>query len=457
MDIIDLTRDSPPRDDSRHKRKRERRDGEGKRPREHSHRTRDDSRREESHHRKHKRESSRDRDRKKTENHVFDDQLFFVDSKPADVPVVHVPVQQPPTGLILPTHVTVFGDSPETIILPPAHTDSEEDDYIEYLDYFDEKKHFVRYYEGATDEKRTKVLCKKCGEEGHTKDKCSVLICQTCGARDEHSTRSCNVSRHCFSCGMRGHIRQDCPNRDAQYERMQDCERCGAPSHLSRECPTLWRLYVYLDDAEHNQILQARKEKKGLALGQGGEGYIAQDAWCYSCGNRGHFGDDCQRRPERPVERSAFSREFLSQGPFRIPDFQRDSPTRDFYDVPLPGGVENVGKQGRNKEKERLARRAKQEDEEDADDWFQNGRGVSIRGAASRERLPTGPREHLPTGPRDMAAPPMSRQRHENRSQSSRRDYDREDASRSRDSQHQKDRKRERDRGPRYRGGYSRD
>ena len=28
----------------------------------------------------------------------------------------------------------------------------------------------------------------------------------TCGARDEHSTRSCPISKTCFTCGMKGHI-----------------------------------------------------------------------------------------------------------------------------------------------------------------------------------------------------------------------------------------------------------
>ncbi|KAF7301653.1 hypothetical protein MIND_00730800 [Mycena indigotica] len=458
IDIIDLTReDSPiPEEAPSQKRKREGRNGEGK----HGHR------REEREGRRQKRGHSRERNIMNTKQHA---DFFCVDLAPADITI---DIAQPNVAngkhLILPAHVTVFGDTTE-ITLPAIESDSEQEDYIEYLDYNDNRKHFVRYYEEdePEDNKRTKTICKKCGEEGHTKDKCTVLICQTCGARDEHSTRSCNVSKHCFSCGMRGHVRQDCPNSNAQsrYERLHDCERCGAPSHLTRECPTLWRLYNYLTEAEHTQVLQTRKEKKGLSLGQGGEGYIAEDAWCYVCAKRGHFGDDCQRREERPLEYSAFSHKNLSDGPFKVSDPEPGSPMRDdFLDAPLPGGVDNVGKQGRNKEKERLAQRAKQDDEVDPDDWFQNGRGVSIRGAANRERM-------APTAPRRMSLPkslgerlgnaPIAQhqpQRHDNHNHSKSRDRQGSSRGKERDYNRQRERDRgSRDRGPRYRGGYSRD
>ena len=58
-----------------------------------------------------------------------------------------------------------------------------------------------------------------------------------------------------------------------------------------KECPTLWRLYDYVDDAERQVILQVREQKRVLPLGQGGEGYIATDEWCYNCGSSGHLGD----------------------------------------------------------------------------------------------------------------------------------------------------------------------
>jgi len=58
-----------------------------------------------------------------------------------------------------------------------------------------------------------------------------------------------------------------------------------------QECPTIWRLYEYVTDPERETILRHRESKQPLALGQGGEGYIASDEWCHNCGDTGHLGD----------------------------------------------------------------------------------------------------------------------------------------------------------------------
>lgn len=62
-------------------------------------------------------------------------------------------------------------------------------------------------------------------------------------------------------------------------------------ANLVQECPTIWRLYEYVTDHEREAILRHRESKQSLALGRGGEGYIASDEWCYNCGNTGHLGD----------------------------------------------------------------------------------------------------------------------------------------------------------------------
>lgn len=53
----------------------------------------------------------------------------------------------------------------------------------------------------------------------------------------------------------------------------------------------MWRLYEYLTDDGKTSTLSVRETKRDLPLGQGGEGYIADDEWCYNCGNCGHWGD----------------------------------------------------------------------------------------------------------------------------------------------------------------------
>ena len=58
-----------------------------------------------------------------------------------------------------------------------------------------------------------------------------------------------------------------------------------------QECPTLWRLYEYLADEEQEHTLRTREDRRNRSLGEGGEGYIATDEWCYNCGCCGHWGD----------------------------------------------------------------------------------------------------------------------------------------------------------------------
>jgi len=64
------------------------------------------------------------------------------------------------------------------------------------------------------------------------------LQCLTCGARDEHSTRSCPISKTCYTCGMKGHINKTCPNRYASRDdpsrALDDCNRCGSRSHYEK-------------------------------------------------------------------------------------------------------------------------------------------------------------------------------------------------------------------------------
>jgi len=68
---------------------------------------------------------------------------------------------------------------------------------------------------------------------------------------------------------------------------------CLSYNNVCKECPTLWRIYQYVGDEDRVIIMQTRKEKKKLGLGNGGEGYIASEEWCYNCGNSGHLGDVC--------------------------------------------------------------------------------------------------------------------------------------------------------------------
>lgn len=361
--------------------------------------------------------------------------LFFVDLAPAPLSSASEPApkvgessksaaleaasaQNEPAKLLLPDHVSVLSQGvgvPVEVITRPDE-DSDDEAYIEYLDYDDRKAPgMVRYFEEEKEEpKQQKIVCKNCGQEGdHRTYECPVQICLTCGARDEHSTRSCPISKTCYTCGMKGHINKTCPQRftirGTQVNNYDDCDRCGSSRHHTNECPTLWRLYHYVSDADRETILRVREEKSVLGVGNGGEGYIATDEWCYNCGESGHLGDDCNslpHPPDHPLEPSAFSSYNIMSGPFfdattslskgkarRPRDWETSDHVGDGWGFNAPM---NVGKQGRKKDRARMEQVAKhQEEEEDPDDWFGNPRNARNRGMTRDAQPPRNVRSEI--------------------------------------------------------------
>ncbi|KAF8165372.1 hypothetical protein B0H34DRAFT_235944 [Crassisporium funariophilum] len=173
--------------------------------------------------------------------------IFFVDLTSTATPssqetqVISNPENGSSSKLLLPSHVTVFGSTPVEVIPQPL-SDSDDDGFIKYLDY-DDARDTLRYY----DEPPSKVaaldrtVCKNCGAEGeHKTSACPNQICLTCGARNEHSTRSCPISKVCFTCGMKGHINSNCPNRRTaralMSTRENECDRCSSDRHKTNAC-----------------------------------------------------------------------------------------------------------------------------------------------------------------------------------------------------------------------------
>ncbi|KIK99996.1 hypothetical protein PAXRUDRAFT_381108 [Paxillus rubicundulus Ve08.2h10] len=329
--------------------------------------------------------------------------LFYFDAVAAPIDLEdHLPEPQTAESngassrLSLPSHVAVVSSNgdrvvPVEIIVPPTTT-LDDDDYIEYLDYDDGKAQgLVRYFAAPGEEsgqsKPSIFKCKNCGAEGNHKTyECPVQICLTCGARDEHSTRNCPISKTCYTCGMKGHINKTCPNRFSRSkpasDAYDDCDRCGSMVHKMNECPTLWRIYQYANDEERILIKQSREEKRKFAIGEGGEGYIGTEEWCYNCASAGHLGDDCDELPHllnSPRESSAFSAHNVMSGPFYDPSIEpariRRGPRELQNEADLPhlpddwgaGAPVNVGKQAKNKDREKLEKRFREQEEDEGE------------------------------------------------------------------------------------------
>lgn len=131
--------------------------------------------------------------------------LFFVDLSPTAIPPI--PLSQESISitngenekvgkLLLPSHVTVFGDALVEIISQPL-SDSDDDEFIKYLDYEDTRvcthysfcilasslncfpQNVQRYYDEPPDERAAldRTVCKNCGAEGeHKTSACTVKI-----------------------------------------------------------------------------------------------------------------------------------------------------------------------------------------------------------------------------------------------------------------------------------------
>lgn len=141
--------------------------------------------------------------------------------------------------------------------------------------------------------------CNNCSQRGHLKRNCPHVICTYCGSMDDHYSQHCPKAIRCANCNERGHYRSQCPKK---WKKVY-CTICDSNRHARDRCPSIWRVYML-----RNDIDQTRKTKSGLSLDMA-------KVYCYNCGNRGHFGDDCGERRSSRVpndDGSAFAGENLS-------------------------------------------------------------------------------------------------------------------------------------------------
>ena len=66
-----------------------------------------------------------------------------------------------------------------------------------------------------------KIICFKCGREGHVKQKCQTKFqntsCKKC-KKNGHIERNCREEIECYGCEKKGHIKRDCKeNKNQNY------------------------------------------------------------------------------------------------------------------------------------------------------------------------------------------------------------------------------------------------
>ncbi|ORZ13203.1 hypothetical protein BCR42DRAFT_493273 [Absidia repens] len=126
-------------------------------------------------------------------------------------------------------------------------------------------------------------FCFSCLAPGHIQRDCS--LCNECGG-EKHPNIRCPGAFYCHRCKERGHLAMDCRNNRC-YD---SCRHCGEDYHASQCCPTL--VHVYRD-----QVSPKLKVTR----------------YCYNCGGKGHYGDECPTLPESSQsQQSVFSFSSLS-------------------------------------------------------------------------------------------------------------------------------------------------
>jgi hypothetical protein len=114
-----------------------------------------------------------------------------------------------------------------------------------------------RYFPGI---RQDEIFCVMCTSHTHTVDVCPHLVCGICQSAT-HRTIACGLDKTAS---------------------MELCRLCQSSQHLENACEKVWRTY----EPEPNRIHKV----KNLT------------AYCYQCGEEGHYGLDCVQLP--PSENS---------------------------------------------------------------------------------------------------------------------------------------------------------
>ncbi|KAJ7335264.1 hypothetical protein JRQ81_013205 [Phrynocephalus forsythii] len=138
-------------------------------------------------------------------------------------------------------------------------------------------RHNNRYY---TPDKN--VTCRNCDKQGHLSKNCPVPKkippCCLCAQRG-HLQNSC-PARFCLNCCLPGHYSRECLER--MYWK-KHCNRCDMRGHYADACPEIWRQYHLTTKPGPLKKATSCNDQSPLA-------------YCYNCGQKGHYGYECTKK-----------------------------------------------------------------------------------------------------------------------------------------------------------------
>lgn len=135
--------------------------------------------------------------------------------------------------------------------------------------------------------------CKICQNNEHRTKNCPRTLCTYCGKMKGHHT---NVGENILCSNISSFLRKDI----IEVDESQHCSNCKTTGHTDHRCPLIWRKY----------------KPKDLESENIGRIPIAMHTiFCYNCGLKGHYGDDCllnEQQNRHKFTYTAFSGKNLS-------------------------------------------------------------------------------------------------------------------------------------------------
>ena len=152
----------------------------------------------------------------------------------------------------------------------------------------------VRYFYIAQDVQSidfaaTPVRCLVCTNVGHMAAGCPKLACANCGKFNDHFPPFCPTIKKCPRCREPGHNEAQCKSKLKLSNSETVCDLCSRSGHVEDNCELVWRTsglpgYIRLANSRLKYV------------------------FCYECGKRSHFGNDCPtRRPRKPMGTSTWT------------------------------------------------------------------------------------------------------------------------------------------------------
>ena len=152
----------------------------------------------------------------------------------------------------------------------------------------------VRYFYIALDEQNidfaaTPVRCLVCTNVGHMAANCPKLTCADCRKFNDHFPPFCPTTKKCPRCREPGHNEAQCKSKLKLSNTEIICDLCSRSGHVEDDCEMVWRTsglpgYISLANSRLKYV------------------------FCYECGKRSHFGNDCpSRRPRKPMGTSTWT------------------------------------------------------------------------------------------------------------------------------------------------------